>query len=135
MRELWKQVSLGAVLAGLVLSAIVGASAQVYPQRWAGEPEAAAPAVAAGTVAIGDGGISLNPDRTKSQAGGFATNAAVLKFLDPSCTASNRGEIRLWVITGLPLDTSVDALCFCGKVIEEEGSLAEVTSYVWNCFH
>lgn len=139
MSRLLRQVSFGAVLAALVLGAIVGASAQVFPVRWADDPEPTAPAVNAGAVAIGGGGISLNPDQTteRGAANSNFQNAAVHLFADATtCSATNRGEIRLWVVESVDLNnTDVDALCFCRKKTVAAGEVGETLTYAWNCFN
>jgi hypothetical protein len=81
---------------------------------------------------MGGGGISLNPDATFGPGNISAIGAAVTH---ESCSADNRGEIRLRVLTetggGSEL-VSVDALCLCTrKVVDFFGTS---TTYHWSCF-
>lgn len=123
------------VFTSLLLGAIVGASGQVVPVKWTSEAMSSVNAVGAGAVAIGNGGVNLNPDQTTSRSSGDFRNAAVLTFSDPSCSAANRGEIRLWVVQGVAVDVDVDALCFCRQRTDSPGSMAETVSLAWACFN
>lgn len=99
----------------------------------ASDPEPLAAAVAPGAVAIGSGGFSLNPDTTVSTP--FASSGVAIS--DQGCSAANRGEIRLKVLSttaGGSLGLiKLDALCLCTK--REWTFQSGVITYHWSCFH
>lgn len=124
-----KNFLLGSLVAILATSAAVASLAQVFPVRW-DESEPLASAVAAGAVAIGDGGVSLNPDISFALSAGGTGAPQARSIEDSSCSAANRGEIRLMVLTHSVVDR--DALCFCRQNLLDPSGTALAT-YRWVC--
>lgn len=135
------------LVVGLIFLLGIGVAmgwAQVYPVRW-DDPEPLIPAVGPGEVAIGDGGLGLNPD-TSFHTATAGPNANVLLILgtnesvpvEERCSAANRGEIRLKeleieVVTGTVWH--VDSLCHCVRKQRQVFDVPDITTYHWACYN
>jgi len=127
--ELGAEVPGSSAAPAAAVRAALASWTQVSSVTW-DDPEPPAQAVAAGAVAIGDGGVSLNPDTSFARDDGGTGPPLLRTFPDPSCSATNRGEIRLKVLTATVVD--VDALCFCKQNVLDPGGFPFV-SHRWFC--
>lgn len=124
MRGKWTSVLL------LIGFAVGVAAAQVYPPRWeegSAEPPRRLAAVDGGVVALGQGGLGLHPD-SKTLATIQSGTTAGIKVDDGSCGSANRGEVRLFELSGT--GGSIDAFCFCARKDLDMQS----ENYWWSCF-